>query len=298
MKVRIPKNEKNSERREIGEIIELYVENIMEDTQKRNKHSKIRKIDIYTNMLQMKYIEKIVSSIIECNCGKEISCYLRSPEREFQAREYLSNKIKNEMQQLIEKDIYGLTPYDSADKLDEMKEKDYIHETWKILIPNKTPKNKNEIEQIEEMLQKIYNKSIDDKLAEVEKYSTKRKEEKEFLGELEKYTRGYSFLANSLKVHFSEKGYSYGNTQDETLKISKITSKKLKNNKTSNSKKFSSVDNYLKFDKIQSKLKEKMFEGYSEEKAIKKLLSEKELTNVERKILEARRSVIEKSIER
>lgn len=298
MKVRVPKNEKNSEKRELGEIIEAYVEFIMQDAQKRNKHSEFRKIDIYTNMLQMKYIEKIVSKIIESNCGKKISCYLRSPEREFQAKEYLSNQIKIEMQKLIEKDIYSLAPDDIAEKLDEMKEKDYIHETWKILIPNKTSKNKNEIEQIEKVLRNTYNKSIDDKLAEVEKYSTKRKEEKEFIEEVEKYTRGYAFLDNSLNIYFSEKGYSYGNLQDETLKNSKVTSKKLKNNRPSNSRKFSSVDNYLKFNKIQSKLKEKMMEGYSEEKAIKNLLNEEELTSIERKILKSRQNVIEKSKER
>ena len=40
--------------------------------EKRNKNFEVRKIDVYTNMLQMKYIERIVSTIIECNSGKEI----------------------------------------------------------------------------------------------------------------------------------------------------------------------------------------------------------------------------------
>lgn len=298
MKARIPKSEKNSVKRELGEIIESYVKVIMQDAQKRNKNFEVRKIDIYTNMLQMKYIERIVSTIIECNSGKEIKCYVRNPERELQAREYLSKQIKSEMQQLIEKETYGCIPDDIAEKLDEMKEKDYIHGTWKILIPNKTPKNKVEIEGIEGILQNIYNESINDKLAEVEKYSPKRKEEREFIEEVKKHTRGYSFLANSINMYFSKHGYSYGNSQDETLQLSKITAKKLKNNKSSNSKKFSSVDNYLKFNKIQSKLREKMMEGYNEERAIKELLEGSELTNVERKILESRLNIIEKDLDR
>ena len=298
MKARIPKSEKNSVKRDLGEIIESYVKVIMQDAQKRNKNFEVRKIDVYTNMLQMKYIERIVSTIIECNSGKEIKCYVRNPERELQAREYLSKQIKSEMQQLIEKETYGCIPDDIAEKLDEMKEKDYIHGTWKILIPNKTPKNKVEIEGIEGILQNIYNESINDKLAEVEKYSPKRKEEREFIEEVKKHTRGYSFLANSINMYFSKHGYSYGNSQDETLQLSKITAKKLKNNKSSNSKKFSSVDNYLKFNKIQSKLREKMMEGYNEERAIKELLEGSELTNVERKILESRLNIIEKDLDR
>lgn len=298
MKARIPKSEKNSVKRELGEIIESYVKVIMQDAQKRNKNFEVRKIDVYTNMLQMKYIERIVSTIIECNSGKEIKCYVRNPERELQAREYLSKQIKSEMQLLIEKETYGCIPDDIAEKLDEMKEKDYIHGTWKILIPNKTPKNKVEIEGIEGILQNIYNESINDKLAEVEKYSPKRKEEREFIEEVKKHTRGYSFLANSINMYFSKHGYSYGNSQDETLQLSKITAKKLKNNKSSNSKKFSSVDNYLKFNKIQSKLREKMMEGYNEERAIKELLEGSELTNVERKILESRLNIIEKDLDR
>ena len=298
MKARIPKSEKNSVKRELGEIIESYVKVIMQDAQKRNKNFEVRKIDVYTNMLQMKYIERIVSTIIECNSGKEIKCYVRNPERELQAREYLSKQIKSEMQQLIEKETYGCIPDDIAEKLDEMKEKDYIHGTWKILIPNKTPKNKVEIEGIEGILQNIYNESINDKLAEVEKYSPKRKEEREFIEEVKKHTRGYSFLANSINMYFSKHGYSYGNSQDETLQLSKITAKKLKNNKSSNSKKFSSVDNYLKFNKIQSKLREKMMEGYNEERAIKELLEGSELTNVECKILESRLNIIEKDLDR
>ena len=132
----------------------------------------------------------------------------------------------------------------------------------------------------------------------MEKYSPKRKEEREFIEEVKKHTRGYSFLANSINMYFSKHGYSYGNSQDETLQLSKITAKKLKNNKSSNSKKFSSVDNYLKFNKIQSKLREKMMEGYNEERAIKELLEGSELTNVERKILESRLNIIEKDLDR
>lgn len=303
MKVRIPKNNNNKGKsiNGIEKLIDIYTNQILEELERKGS-TIIRKIDVFSYMLQNKYLKIIVNNFNEITTKKSKDYLINRNSNEKQAQDYMLDCIRNEIDILVEKEIQNCNADETIEKLRNIKCQNYIKDVWDIMIPDKTKENSAEIERIEKLLNKTLVKCIETKLNNITKKQLGKSEllkenikpkvleklklqkQNDFFEEVRKYTNDFSFLACNRDVYFSNNGYSNNNNNKD--KYSNVTGQNTENYK------FSNADNYFKFNYIQSKIKNQIELGYDEEKAIIKLLKTEKLSDVENKILKLRRDKI------